>query len=285
MKEFFILLLPLLGLASPVPEFYKVGEQSKSFAALNIAAFNIQVFGVSKMDEPDVVQVLVDILGRYDMCLIQEIRDSSETAIYELLDEVNAAHGNQYDSVISERLGRTSSKEQYCFFYKRDIFTVETIDQWPDTPDRFEREPYSVVFNANGYDIDRFAFMAIHVKPDDAPQEIDHMVDVYDSQSASLGITDWIIGGDLNADCSYVTDSDWPNIRLRTDPRFMWVIDDDADTTLADSSCAYDRIILTGNVQNVYTSASVFDYWSFYGLSETLAKDTSDHYPVVLATD
>ena len=47
--------------------------------------------------------------------------------------------------------------------------------------------------------------------------------------------------GDLNAACSYVRDTDWPNIRLASDKRFWWLIDDCQDTTLLGSRCAYDR--------------------------------------------
>ena len=49
--------------------------------------------------------------------------------------------------------------------------------------------------------------------------------------------------GDLNAACSYVRDTDWPNIRLASDKRFWWLIDDCQDTTLLGSRCAYDRYI------------------------------------------
>ena len=52
---------------------------------------------------------------------------------------------------------------------------------------------------------------------------------------------DIILGGDFNAGCSYVRAGDWDNIRLRTQSRFMWVIGDDVDTTVASSSCPYDR--------------------------------------------
>ncbi len=58
-------------------------------------------------------------------------------------------------------------------------------------------------------------------------------------------LQDIIIGGDFNAGGKYVRDSDWDNIRLRTDTeRFHWVIGDDVDTTIAgkaDEPIAYDR--------------------------------------------
>ncbi len=47
--------------------------------------------------------------------------------------------------------------------------------------------------------------------------------------------------GDFNADCSYVTTSQWSSIRLRTSSAFQWLIPDSADTTVTSTDCAYDR--------------------------------------------
>lgn len=53
---------------------------------------------------------------------VQEVRDSSGTALPALLAAVNA-DGSDYAYIESERLGRTSSKEQYAYVY--DQSTVE----------------------------------------------------------------------------------------------------------------------------------------------------------------
>lgn len=52
-----------------------------------------------------------------------------------------------------------------------------------------------------------------------------------------------IIAGDFNADCSYVTGREWAGVRLRTDPRFEWLLGDDIDSTVGNSNCAYDRSV------------------------------------------
>ncbi|VDI22097.1 Hypothetical predicted protein, partial [Mytilus galloprovincialis] len=56
---------------------------------LTICAFNIQVFGVTKMDKPEVVDILIDILIFCDLTLVQEIRDASDTAFNELKAKAN----------------------------------------------------------------------------------------------------------------------------------------------------------------------------------------------------
>ena len=64
---------------------------------------------------------------------------------------------------------------------------------------------------------------------------------------------DFIIAGDLNADCNYVSKSKWESIRLRTEERFQWLIKDGIDTTIYASECAYDRY-LQNEKQDVVTS-------------------------------
>ena len=71
---------------------------------------------------------------------------------------------------------------------------------------------------------------------------------------------------------------------MRTDPKFVWLIGDQEDTTVKKStSCAYDRIVLCGQeiVNSVVPrSSGVFDFQKAYDLSEEEALDVSDHFPV-----
>lgn len=48
--------------------------------------------------------------------------------------------------------------------------------------------------------------------------------------------------GDFNADCSYLPKKRRRDVRLITDSNLHWLIADDTDTTVRQStSCAYDR--------------------------------------------
>lgn len=48
--------------------------------------------------------------------------------------------------------------------------------------------------------------------------------------------------GDLNADCTYVPKKYWSTIPVRNNPAYHWLIGDEVDTTVKDSTdCAYDR--------------------------------------------
>ena len=55
-----------------------------------IATFNIKVFGETKMGKSDVVSELVNITLRYDMVVVQEIKDLDQTVPYDFLDAINS---------------------------------------------------------------------------------------------------------------------------------------------------------------------------------------------------
>jgi deoxyribonuclease-1 len=66
----------------------------------------------------------------------------------------------------------------------------------------------------------------------------------YDALVAASGTRAAFIVGDFNADCSYVSSSDWASISLWTDPRFTWLLAGVERTNLAVTPCAYDRLVV-----------------------------------------
>jgi len=258
--------------------------------SLLIAAFNVQVFGKSKMKKDNVLENLVAILSRYDLILFQEIRDSSGTAFDSLMSSLNSATNGQYEMTISDRLGRSSSKEQYAYIYKSAKLKLNNTYHFDDgvepRNDTFEREPYIAHFEsiAHGYD---FTLVGIHTSPKKAFQEIDGLLRVYEDAKQVMEDDDVILLGDLNASCNYVRASRIESLLLRQDSRFTWHIDDDADTTTSATNCAYDRFVTTGTTTNRVqpTSAQVFYFDQAYSLDSRLTKQVSDHYPVELRLD
>ncbi|XP_019618401.1 PREDICTED: deoxyribonuclease-1-like [Branchiostoma belcheri] len=258
---------------------------------LKIGSFNIRTFGRSKMSKPDVVNILLQTVERYDLFLVMEIRDSTQTAIYDFLDQLNDRTENPYSLILSDRLGRTSYKEQYAFFYKESAgLSVSGAYHYDDGDessgnDTFAREPYVVWFNSSRTVVQEFVLIPVHTTPDQAVQETDLLYDVYLDAVARWGVDDVMVLGDLNIDCSYVTSGEWDQIRLWTDPRFSWLIGNDADTTVSSTDCAYDRFVVAGedflNGTDV-SSASVFNYKDAFNITQDLAYDVSDHWPIEL---
>ena len=245
---------------------------------LRIGAFNIQVFGVTKASKPDVMLVLADIVRTYDIIAIQEIRDSSQTALPELVDLVNS-DGSQYDYVVSERLGRTSSKEQYAYIYDTTTVAVtgtpETYPE-PEGTDPFHRQPYISSFSAVGGDYD-VVLMVIHTDPDEATEEINALDDVLEyAQMSYPDEGDFVIMGDFNADGNYFDEDSSSDL-----DEYFWLIDDSIDTTTKSTDYTYDRIVMT-DTSDIVGNHGVFRYDLEYGLSEEMTVAVSDHYPVYM---
>ena len=87
----------------------------------------------------------------------------------------------------------------------------------------------------------QLVLIGVHTNPRDAVTEMEALVDVHSAVKRRWNTDDIFIMGDLNADCTYASDSDLRSLRLRTDRRFTWLIGDDDDTTTTRTDCAYDR--------------------------------------------
>ncbi len=77
---------------------------AQSGETITVASFNIQVFGVSKLGKPDVMDVLARVVRKFDVVAIQEIRSKDTTVLPKFVDLINA-DGSHYDYVIGPRLG------------------------------------------------------------------------------------------------------------------------------------------------------------------------------------
>jgi len=246
---------------------------------VKLAAFNLQIFGTSKADKPEVMEVLSKTIRNFDIVAVQEIRDASQTALPALKNSINDMAGPKYDFVVSNRLGRTTSKEQYAYFYNTQ--TMQQIGNpytYPDSNDMFQREPYVAEFKARSANFD-FVLITIHTDPDTATQEINDLSAVVENAKGRYqGEGDFIIMGDLNADCNYFNENSQSPLRSSD---YLWIINNSIDTTTKSTACTYDRIILTSQAKTDFTGNSgVFRFDEAYNLTYDMTVEVSDHYPV-----
>lgn len=246
-----------------------------------IATFNIKVFGETKMGKPDVVSELVNITLRYDMIVVQEIKDLDQTVPYDFLDAINAESNATYGLVLSERSGKQeddqSSQEQYAFYYRTSRFSSDTSWLHNDSErDEFQREPFIANFNLlskNGTILEDITLITVHTKPAEAVNETAAMHNVVETYQTNSSESNIIILGDLNADCSYASTYELNQLEIRS-PEYLWIVPDSADTTFSENThCAYDRIVLTSDVDGRF-----FGRW---GVDRNMSgSDVSDHFPV-----
>ncbi|KAF3846964.1 hypothetical protein F7725_004042 [Dissostichus mawsoni] len=209
-------------------------------SCLLIGAFNIQQFGDKKSQNKDVMEIIKEIVLRYDIILIQEVLDKDLkrfSSVRPHHETVSVTDSFQYDGL---------------------------------KPDVFERPPFVVQFSSTETAVEEFVLIPIHTQPDSAVQEIDDLVDVVDAAKQRWkNNKNIMVLGDFNADGTYVEDEDWKKIRLFTNKDFHWLIADGVDTTVAaKSSNTYDRIVVTTEMEKGVVAG------------RSGAEKVSNHFPV-----
>ncbi|KAK7101682.1 hypothetical protein V1264_020023 [Littorina saxatilis] len=238
------------------------------------------------------MEVLAKIAVRYDILLVQEIKDADQKAMLKLQDRIWSDHGIKMNLITSDRLGRTKYKEQYAFLYREDR-GISVLDSYhfddgdeSSGDDSFEREPFIVRFQASNCEVTDFTLVAMHASTTGTVKELTDLSEVVLDIQQTWKTLDIMILGDLNADCKYVPKKAWPGIGLRQDTEFWWPIDDNVDTTVRQSTdCAYDRfVVLGGDLQEAVVpgTAKPFNFQAKYHMTEAEALKVSDHYPIEL---
>ncbi|MEC8266513.1 MAG: endonuclease/exonuclease/phosphatase family protein [Candidatus Thermoplasmatota archaeon] len=273
-----------------IEENATVVELDRSEVA-RIASFNIKVFGDTKMSNATVVAELVDLFQAYDMVAVQEIKDIDEEVPYLFLDELNgiAGQGNvsnqtlNWSMVLSERTGQQEddkhSQEQYAYYFRPTVFrSLDNGTLYDDsTNDSFQREPFMASFmllDPSGADTGTdLVIVNVHTKPTLAVEEMSALGDVHAWGQANYSDDDdYIILGDFNGDCSYASYNELIELSIASE-NYTWLIPDDADTTVGNSRCAYDRIVAASTLDNRLTGT--------WGIDERISSGAvSDHKPV-----
>jgi endonuclease/exonuclease/phosphatase family metal-dependent hydrolase len=245
---------------------------------IRIATFNIQVFGESKVQNAPVLDVLARIARNFDVIAVQEIRAKSQDVVPTFVDEINKA-GRHYDYVIGDRLGRTPTKEQYAFIFDTQSVEIDRNQVYTvaDPDDLLHREPLVAMFRVRGPAANQQAFtftlINIHTDPDEVPQEMSVLDDVYTAvRNDGRGEDDIILLGDLNTDdkrlgeLGHLSGITPVIVGMPTNTR---------------GTSQFDNILFTEQATREFTGrGGVFDYMREYNLSLEQALQVSDHLPV-----
>jgi len=240
------------------PFSYNYEGNGSDTTNLSIACWNLQIFGQSKASNETLLEYYADKLDNYDVFVVQEIRDKSGIAIEKLANKFP-----EYNYLVSERAGTTSSKEQYILFYNSRVTLIGQHDWTTEKQGEFERPPFEATFKANNW---TFTIYTIHTKPSNVYSELTDLEELVGEPQG-----DTIILGDLNADGSYYDEDNKAHF-----VNWSWVITDDMDTTVATSSNTYDRIIINHDAENNFISA---------GVMNDVNESQSDHFLVYAIFD
>uniref|UniRef100_A0A3Q1H8M5 Deoxyribonuclease n=1 Tax=Acanthochromis polyacanthus TaxID=80966 RepID=A0A3Q1H8M5_9TELE len=211
-----------------------------------ICAFNLHSFGESKSKNSEVMQTLARIITRYDVCLLQEVRDSKGKALPQLRHHTKI----------------------HIIAFLTDSVTVTGQYQYPDDKpgdvDAFSREPFVVRFKAPKTAIREFTLIPQHTTPSNTTKELDALYDVLQRVRQMWRTENVMLLGDFNADCGYLAKKNRKYVRLLTESNLFWLIPDDVDTTVRSTTfCSYDRIVVHGETFHraiVPSSAKPFNF-------------------------
>ncbi|CAM4751690.1 unnamed protein product [Rotaria magnacalcarata] len=163
-----------------------------SFAsAIRIGSFNLHQYGPKKSSNATLTNLIAQIINDFDLAAIQEITDVSLKAPIVLHQALNGVSKlGPYTMTLSERVGDSTSKEQYIFFNREATSGLQLLSAsvYDDSRyDYFERAPsmatYKVkkpgksgvkTFTIMSDDSEMFITeytMNVHLRPDDAYQE------------------------------------------------------------------------------------------------------------------
>ena len=244
--------------------------------AISIASWNIR--NVSDKSRSDAELGIISlILFRYDFVALQEVID--ETVIKRVQRILKEDFCIDYEFVVSAQVGR-NKKERYAFLWRKD--KVESISEariYPDSGDRFERDPYCGMFKAGKFD---WKICTIHVLYGDSEAarrpELAVLDDVYRDERDSGNEKDVLICGDFNFDPE---DEGWAE--LKAEDGFSFAIGPPIKTTIEDKSLYDNCWWPKSTLEIVEGSGSVFEFDELMyplGARKEANRLTSDHRPI-----
>lgn len=257
--------------------FPSASNSSQNSETIRIATFNIQVFGTAKMKKPEVVQVLAEVIRRFDVVAVQEVRSTDSNLMPRFLEFVNAT-GRRYEFAIGPRLGRTSSKEQYVFIFDSERIEMDrhgmyTVD---DPDDLMHREPLVGSFRVRGpkeSDAFTFTLVNVHTDPDEVLAEMNVLDDVFLAvHNDGRGEDDVILLGDFNTDDRRLGELGHISTLLCALSQIP---------TNTRGTRMYDNIIFDRLATREFEGrAGVLDLQAEFNLTMDQALEVSDHLPI-----
>ncbi|CAF3521983.1 unnamed protein product [Rotaria sp. Silwood1] len=113
--------------------------------AIRIGSFNLHQYGPKKSSNATLTSIVAQIINDFDLAVIQEITDVNLKAPYILSEALNkVSSSGAYTMALSERVGDSTSKEQYIFFNREATSGLQLLSAsvYDDSIyDYFERAP------------------------------------------------------------------------------------------------------------------------------------------------
>lgn len=232
---------------------------------LSIASWNIRT--LSDMRSEFEIKAIANIIKRYDLVAIQEVKDTSVLTL--ISNELKA-----YNYIVSQK-SKGWYGERYAFFYKRDI--VKVLGEGyivEEEASNFIRPSFAASFKSGNFD---FVLVTTHIlwgKSKNARRKEISLLDevVLFVEEKEFPERDIILLGDFNMDCD---DKSWQLSGYKA------LVDSKTGTTIYDNT--YDNIWINSEYTLEYVGRSgVFKYDEvlYTNNDKAISYTISDHRPV-----
>lgn len=260
----------------------QIHPASQPGLSINVASFNIRQFGKTKISRPVVTSILVDIVKKFDIVAVQELRDADQQVIPQFLEMINA-QGARYAAAVGPRQGYKTPGEEPTYFEQTvfiyDTNTIQLLGQ-PyaayDPTQAMHRPPFVGHFQCIGNTPQEpfsFVLMNVHVAPKNVTPELQALEQIIPQiRQNHSGEDDFILLGDLNAEINQFAQYSWMNAPTAAIAPHM-----KTTTTLKRS---IDNIVYDRNETREFIRSDVLNLMEQYGLSTSDAELVSDHMPV-----
>jgi hypothetical protein len=252
-------------------------------ATIRIASFDVESFGLAKLGKPATMKSLCEVLRRFDLTAIQEIRSPRDDIMPRLIEQLNApgaagTASRHFDYVIGPRRGHGSGKEQLAFVFDSatievDRTSVYTVD---DPGHRLSHEPLVAAFRAHNAPIgDAFTFtlVNVHVELGSPASEQEALADTYRAvRDDGRGEDDIIMLGNLSTDDRHLG-------LLGQLPNIACALTGVATNTRGTKM--YDNLLFNRQATVEFTGrAGILDVPRELNLPMSQALELSDHLPI-----
>lgn len=260
--------------ASPVLPVHP--QQPADAEVIRIATLPLSTLSPSTLGVPQMMDVLVDFMRRFDMIAVQNLRTVDDSTLPTFVSMVNA-QGARYAYLLGPPVGRSSSPAQYAFLFDSDRLEVDmgSVYTVPVPPELMDRQPLVARFRVRKVPVEHaftFTLVNVQVQADRMAVELNTLADVFLSvQRNGSGEDDVILLGDLGNSSTLGRIGEFPNITATIQG---------PSTDRRQESSTFNLLYDAGATVESTGRSGVLNLMSLYGLSREQAEFVSPQKPI-----
>jgi hypothetical protein len=176
---------------------------------IRMATVNLDPLGESKLQQPEMVKVLAQMVRRFDLLAVQGIRADSSDVLAEFVSQING-EGQRYDYILGPRVGPPGRQQQFAFLFNTERIDADREAAYvvDDPDDLLTYEPLSAPFCVHKtYGSNTLTWTAINVLVEgaSAQRELPALANVFRAvRDDGRKEDDIIMLGDFRADDDHV---------------------------------------------------------------------------------